>query len=289
MNTKHVNRGFLSKELSLIRFCVFFLFIGRAWQGLFWDLPLRAFFWDQYLLEGVVTYLTNDSWQQYVTNKSINIDTIINSLGFFTGVFWLSCAILSLIIRKEWKWAKYYIYIASFSLFLLALLYFKERFYALGQLFEYSIQITAPLILIYVINERKNNKYFRLVLKGLIAVTFICHGIYACGFYPTPGIWIQWCLDILFISSDDTAKHFLFVMGILDFLAAFGLFFKFSFRIAVWYCILWGTLTAAIRLISNFYLNIPLESLHQWAYEMFYRLVHGGIPLLLLWCSKEKV
>ena len=74
--------------------CVFFLFLVRAWQGLFWDLPLRAFFWDQNLLEGVVTTLTKDSWQNYVTNKSINIDAFINRLGAFTGFFWLCCAIL---------------------------------------------------------------------------------------------------------------------------------------------------------------------------------------------------
>jgi hypothetical protein len=289
MNVNHFSRDFSSKEISLIKICVFFLFLGRAWQGLFWDLPLRAFFWDQDLLEGVITSLTNDSWQNYVTNKSINIDTFINRLGAFTGFYWLCCAILSLFIRKSWTWPKRILCLASFSLFLLALLYYKDRFYALGQLFEYSIQIAAPLILVYVINGGQNSKNFRFLLKGIIAVTFICHGLYACSFYPLPGIWVQWCLDILFFQTDVSATQFLLLMGMLDFFAALALFFKFSFKVALWYCIVWGTITALIRVIGNFYINVPLESLHQWAYEMFYRLVHGGIPLLLLWCSKNKV
>jgi len=282
MPQSEFSRNFTSKELLLLKVLVFCLFIGRAWQGLFWDLPLRTFFWDQSMLEGIVTFLTGDTWQSYVTNKSIDIDSWINRLGAFMGFFWLFCAMVVLKINKELKWGKGLLYTASFSLFILALLYFKDKFWDLGQLFEYSLQVASPIILAHAIYGGANTPNFRKVLKPLIAITFICHGLYAYGYYPRPGLWVQWTMDILML-SDESANQFLATMGLLDFLVAAYLFIPYTFRGAIWYCIIWGTLTATARLVGNFYFHIPLESFHQFTYEMLYRLVHGGIPLLLWW------
>lgn len=290
LNEKVLVRGFTSKELLLVRIVVFFLFFGRGWQGLFWDLPLRTFFWDQHLLEGIITTLTGDTWQNYVTNRSFNIDQFIDSLGFGMGLFWMLCAIVVLFLKDTWKFGKWLLYFGSFSFSLLALLYFKDKFWQVGQFFEYAIQMTAPLVLAYVLYGGKNTPRFRLSLKVVIATTFVCHGLYAYAYYPQPGVWIQWCMDILCFKEDQTARQFLIVMGLLDFIAAVLLFvpFKWITSVAIWYCIVWGTLTSLARLVGNFYIEIPLESLHQYAYQTVYRFVHGGIPLLLWWCFKEK-
>lgn len=283
-------RVFTNKERILLKLLVAMLFLGRAWQGLFWDLPLRTFFWDQFLLEGVVTTLTNDTWQNYVTNRSINIDGIINNLGFSLGFFWLFCAGLVVFVKREWKWGKWILYIGSLSFFMVAFLYFKEKFWQVGQLFEYTTQVTAPLILVYVIYGGQNTFRFRNVLRIIIAITFFCHGLYAYAYYPSPSIWVQWCMDIFHFKDDLTAKQFLIFIGVLDFLAASFLLIN-RFRpiliIVIWYCIVWGTLTAFARILGNFYANVPLESLHQHTYEALYRLVHGGIPLLLWFCYQQ--
>jgi len=282
-------RSFNSKELLLLRILVFCLFFGRGWQGLFWDLPLRTFFWDQSLLEGIVTTLTADTWQNYVTNKSFNVDQFIDSLGVGIGVFWMCCAIVVLFFRETWKLGKWLLYLGSFSLSLLALLYFKDKFWQVGQFFEYATQVTAPLILVHILYGGQNTPRFRTTLKAIIATTFICHGLYAYAYYPQPGIWIQWCMDVLYFKEDQTASQFLIVMGVLDFIAAVLLFvpFKWISSLAIWYCIIWGILTSLARLVGNFYIEMFWESLHQHAYQALYRLVHGGIPLLLWWCSKE--
>lgn len=282
-------RSFNSKELLLLRILVFCLFFGRGWQGLFWDLPLRTFFWDQSLLEGIVTTLTADTWQNYVTNKSFNVDQFIDSLGVGIGGFWMCCAIVVLFFRETWKLGKWLLYLGSFSLSLLALLYFKDKFWQVGQFFEYATQVTAPLILVHILYGGQNTPRFRTTLKAIIATTFICHGLYAYAYYPQPGIWIQWCMDVLYFKEDQTASQFLIVMGVLDFIAAVLLFvpFKWISSLAIWYCIIWGILTSLARLVGNFYIEMFWESLHQHAYQALYRLVHGGIPLLLWWCSKE--
>ena len=233
MDLGKLTRNFSAKELLLLKILVFFLFLGRAWQGLFWDLPLRTFFWDQSMLEGIVTYLTADTWQNYVTNKSVDIDAWINRLGFLMGCFWLCCALLALLIKNGWKWTGRILNLAAFSLFLLALLYFKDGFMALGQFFEFSIQITAPLILVYAVSGGVNTPSFRMVVKLIIAITFVSHGLYAMGYYPVPGKWVQWCMNILRLSNDESAMHFLMVIGFLDFWAAACLFAPFTFRFGI--------------------------------------------------------
>ncbi len=282
------SRSFTEREILLLRISVFLLFAGRAWQGLFFDLPLRTFFWDEKLLEGIIVWITGDNWQNYVTNNSVNIDLIINRLGMITGVFWAFCALLSLWVQKGFKWSLRVLKLAAVSLFILALLYYKDRFYALGQLLEYSIQVSIPLVLVYAVSENLNTKKFRLILRVVIGITFVCHGLYAFGFYPLPGKWVQWTLDLFFITNDDAAVQFLKIIGLLDFLSAAALFLLPTFKIAIFYCIIWGSLTAFARIYCNFYFDFAIQSLHQHAFETIYRIAHGALPLFLLWCSKNE-
>lgn len=282
-------RDFTAKEVFWLRVFVCCLFLGRSWEGLFWDLPLRAFFWDQALLEGVVTTLTGDTWQNYVTNKSLPLDSLINFLGVMMGIFWLACGVLVLFVKKEWKWAKWVLYASALSLLILAALFFKDLFMAWGQFWEYATQVTAPLVLVHVIYGGQNTERFRWALKITIAITFFSHGLYAYGYYPQPGVWQQWCMDVFGFATDIAAKKFLVIIGVLDFAAALLILLplKIAFVPAVWYCIVWGILTAFARIVGNFYSNIPFQSLHEYGYEAFYRLVHGGIPLLLWWATQR--
>ena len=84
----------------------------------------------------------------------------------------------------------------------------------------------------------------------------------------------------------NTVKLFLKIMGILGFVVAGLIFWKLTFPVAVWYCIVWGTLTALARIIANVYWASFSEDLHQWWFETLYRFVHGGLPLFLWWLSR---
>jgi hypothetical protein len=281
---------FHKNERIFLQILVFFLFLGRAWQGIFWDLPLRAFFWNQRLLEGWVEFFLGMDWQEYATDVE-GVDRFINNLNFSLGVFWLICAVLALMIHLKQRWMSWILYLGSFTLLLLSALYWKEKFLAIGQFFEYSLQVGSPILLVYVcFNPNKNSLRFRHIVRLLISVAFVCHGLYAVGFYPQPGSWIQWSMQMFFIPSDAMASNFLKIMGWLDFVAALLIWLphKQTRNAALWYCILWGFMTALARVTSNFYWEFPLSSLHQWTYETLLRFVHGGIPLLLLiWDRKS--
>lgn len=284
------NIAFHKNERLFLQILVFLLFLGRAWQGIFWDLPLRAFFWNQRLLEGWVERLLGMSWQEYATDVE-GVDRFINNLNFSLGIFWLICAILALMMHWKKRWMAWLLYLGSFSLLLLSALYWKEKFLAIGQFFEYALQVGAPLLLVYLcFNPNGNGLRFRHLVRALISIAFVCHGLYAVGFYPQPGPWIQWTMQMFFIPTDAMASNFLKIMGWLDFVAAALIWVphKLTRNLSLWYCILWGFMTALARVTSNFYWDFPMESLHQWTYETLVRLVHGGIPLLL-WIWERRI
>lgn len=270
-------------NIRTLQCLVIALFLGRAWQALFWDLPLRTFFWDEELLGGVVVHLTDDTWQHYVTNESMPTDQWIDGLSIGLGLFWMICALVTPLGFRYLRLTRAFLYAGAISLLLLAVLYAKDHYWQVAQLFEYVAQVTAPLFLVAVYQTKSNTSRFRWGLRIVIATTFVCHGLYAYGFYPQPGAWVTWCRNILGVETDESVRLFLTTMGVLDFIAAIGLFipWKWIEQPAIVYCIVWGFLTALARLWGNFYSDMLLVSLHQHTYEVIYRLVHGGLPLLL--------
>jgi hypothetical protein len=261
----------------VLRLATFFLFAGRAWQHLFWDAPFRALLWNQEIMENVVLFFRGGTWQEYVTSAAADRGIQTTITGF--GIFYALMALLTLFIRS--RHLKYFLWsyiLASVSLVFLALLYAMEKFYHAGQFFEYAIQFSLPLVFCYTLTRQMNRARLLLVLKIAIALTFSAHGLYAIGFYPQPGVFVDMFISILHV-SEPVAKNMLFVAGILDFLVSVALFVPRLARYALLYTALWGGLTAVARTWANFYFEFPLSSLHQNLYETLYRLPHMLVPL----------
>ena len=269
-------------SLLLLKLSVFFTFLGRAWQHIFWDAPYRSFFWDESLLKPVVESLFSISWQEYAT--STTTDTIIQKLILFNGLIYLAAAIATITIRQIVKqWQKLLITLGGVSLVILTLLMTKEKFYHAAQFFEHSIQFGLPFCLLYFYTKKYNTKTLILALKILIAVTFVSHGLYAFGFYPVPGNFVDMVIQI-FNCSEETAITFLYIAGIIDFILAILLFVPIPAisKSALYYAVFWGLLTAFARIVANFQIEFPLLSLHQYFYMVLYRLGHGLVPLAVV-------
>ncbi len=286
-----VNRPFSSRELWLLRILAATVFFGRAWQYLFWDVPFRTLLWDEGWMTAVVNFF-GMSWEAYISNMEIVVwqDIVIQIIGVFylvLGLFGLFATEVSGQASAKRRWIKSLLWIGSFFLFCLSLLYWKEQFYRFGQLVEYTIQWSTPILLILAIYRLPNNFYFRFLIKIAIALTFIGHGLYALGYYPTPGNFMQMTID-MFAIDDGQASVFLKTVGILDLVVALGIFIPYVWKPAVIYCVVWGFATAFARIVINFDTQMPIETLHQWLHETVYRLPHGGIPLLLWLLMREK-
>lgn len=274
-----INREPIRKEVLLLRVLCFCVFFGRAWQHWFWDIPIRDLLWDEDLMKGIIQTLTGMTWQEYVTN--LKIDTYIKVGLKIWACFYILCGIACLTVQKKHRWFGKLLWAGGISLFILALLYWKSKFYNIGQLIEYCLQFGSPIMLWYLIFKERNDAKIRFWISVAIALTFIGHGLYALGYYPRPGHFVQMCLRV-FGMKEALAHQLLFAAGWLDVIAAFALFVPALRKPALWYCVVWGSLTALARVVSNFYIEIPLMCLHQHLHQTVFRLVHGGIPFLLL-------
>lgn len=277
------------KTLFLLKLSVFFVFIGRAWQHLFWDAPYRSFFWDESLLRPIVEQFLSITWHEYATSSTT--DGFIQKLILINGLVYTIAAIATISIGHKLKrWQNLVITIGGISLIALTILMTKEKFYHGAQFFEHSIQFGLPFCLLYFYSEKYNTLHYIVILKALIAITFVSHGLYAFGIYPVPGNFVDMVIQI-FNCSEETALTFLYIAGILDFLLAFLIFIpvKFISIAALYYAVFWGLLTAFARIAANFQIDYPLLSLHQYLYQVVYRLGHGLVPLAVIYLLKARL
>lgn len=271
------------KSFNLLKLSVILVFLGRAYQHIFWDAPVRTFFWDEGLLKPVVESFFNVEWQEYVT--SVKLDLFLNNLVVGFGVFYLFSSMAVLFYSSSKKVFKYVILIGSIGLLFLALLLMKDRFYQLAQFFEYSLQFGIPIVFVfYNKNWIQRNLFF--ILKILVALVFVAHGLYAVGYYPVPGYFIGMVINI-FGFSDEVARIFLLIVGLLDFVVSILIFVPRMLKVALLYAFIWGTLTALARVVSGLSINFFWESIHLNLFQTIYRLPHGLIPLYLVLRMKK--
>ncbi len=261
------------------------LLLGRAWQHLFWDAPYRAIFWNEEFLKPIVESFTNLTWHQYVTHP--HIDQFIQYGIKVVGIFYLLGSFLCWKLNSKKKWMGIYLIILSFSLIVLALLETIEKFLYFGMFLEHVIQFSTPLLTYLLIFKTSIIKKYKIILKIIIACTFIGHGLFAIGYYPIPGLFID-MIVIVFGSSEETAKLFLTMAGVFDLLAASLLFIPFLTISILYLMTFWGGITAFARIIAHVDFELASFSSHQWILETLVRIPHALIPMMAIMIFRNK-
>ncbi|MDO5968274.1 hypothetical protein Q4Q35_00500 [Flavivirga aquimarina] len=262
------------------------VFVGRGYQYLFFGAPFRSLLWDESLLQPIVDTFFNSSWNEYATSikvdKWISFSIMINGIVLFLG------ALASVFIKESnRKFLKFPILLGGISLGFLAFLTMKENSYQVAQFFELSIQIGVPFLLLYVTRPNMSFQFFMIVLKLLVSLTFIAHGLYAIGYYEIPGHFIDMTINSFGI-TENRAVLIMKIAGTLDFLVAILIFIPKVSKYALIYAVIWGTLTALARFVAAYNPQFIAASFHQTVYLVCYRLSHGIIPLLILVIQKKQ-
>lgn len=271
---------------TILRIACFCVFAGRAWQHLVWDAPFRTLLWDQELMQHIIESLTSMTWEQYTS--SAQVDGYIQLAIRATGWLYAACAVLSLFINKNMKRTGYLLLGGAMSLSILAFLDFKEKFFEMGMLMEHLVQISAPLLLFAALFTDILKKRIILFAKIAVAITFIGHGLYAWGYYPQPGPFVDMLINILGF-SESFARDFLKVAAVLDFIVAALIFIPRASRASLIYCIAWGGLTAIARIVSGFNSDFILQSLNQYTFEVMFRLSHALVPVFILYAQGQRL
>lgn len=265
-----------STLFQLLQVATAAVFFGRAYQHLFWDAPFRTLLWDENLMSGIVTGVFGMDWESYI--NSMAVDDGVNWTIKAFGVLYLICGMVALSLTKIPRIFQKILLIGAVGLILLSLLLWKEKFYSVGQFFEYSLQFGAPLFLYTLMRRGEVAKRWWFWLRMAMAATFVCHGLYAIGYYPQPGHFMDMTVEILGVSNE-TASLLLKIMGVLDFLVAAMLFVPRLQQPALAYMVFWGFVTALARIWTNFDFGEVGTHLHQTVYEMVYRWPHFLVPL----------
>jgi hypothetical protein len=261
------------------------LLLGRVWQHLFWDAPYRTIFWNEEFLKPVINTLTNLTWHQYVTHPLVDqfIQYFIKMIGIFYALGLYVCWKLD----HQKKWMGNYLLVLFLSLLFLAILQTIEKFLYAGMFLEQAIQFSTPLILYLAYFKTKYFLKYKIALKIIIACTFIGHGLFAIGFYPVPGSFIDMVVTV-FGASESTARLFLKTVGCLD-LAAAGLLFIPALTIPMLYFMtFWGGATALARIIAHIDFELFSFTGHQWVLETLVRIPHALIPLMAIFIFQNK-
>lgn len=270
----------------ILQLAVLGVFLGRGLQHVFWDAPFRALLWDEKLMTGVVSGWLSMSWEEYVTSE--RMDGRIQSLIHGFGYFYLLLVVMTIFIKRIPDYLKSLLLVGSAALMFLAYLYMKSKFNVIGQFLEYSLQFSAPIFLWALATKRFSLEQLLPFFKAAIAITFICHGLYALGYYPRPMNFVQMTIHT-FGCTEAQAHNYLTMVAWLDFLAAGLIFFppKISF-IALFYCVIWGGMTTFARLVGNFYPEFWQDILIKWTPEVLFRFPHFLVPLAVIFIYRMK-
>jgi hypothetical protein len=266
--------------LAILKISLILVLLGRAYQYFFFSAPFMNLYYYAEFLKPYIERKTGLLWHDFLSLPEIDVYTDYAIYGF-GGLFLFTIPCVSILDRKNYKWLQVPILASGIGLIFLAVLLTISNNNKVGQFFEYSLQFTLPFLLLCFISYDKVKDNLLLILKVLIAFTFVGHGLYAIGYYPVPGYFVDMVIRV-FNCSESVARTFLNIAGILDLVIAIGLFLP-NKRI-VSYClvwaVIWGFSTAIARVVGNFYPHFILRSLHQTVFEMVYRVPHGLIPVL---------
>jgi hypothetical protein len=271
----------------MLRIAAVAVFLGRAWQQIRWDIPIRSLLWDEKLMRPLVEGSLGISWRAWVTSPEMGQMTAAAvKLG---GWFYLVAALAAWYARPGRRALNAIVALGALGLVLLAFFYTKEKFYHLGQFWEYSLQFGTPLLLLWysATPSLALSRAQWLALRMAIALTFVCHGLYAIGYYPRPGNFTEMVM-VGFGVDEFAAVQILKGAGVADFFFSALLFIP--WRPAQWagvaYAIVWGALTTAARIWVYLWIAEPTVVLTQWVHESVYRLPHVLGPLAAWYALK---
>jgi len=271
----------------LTRLAAVAVFLGRAWQHLRWDAPYRDLLWDEKWMGGIISLFGYSDWESFVTDPATDraIQLLIQGIGWM----YVLCALAAVFILRLGKPARWIVRVGGVSLVILAALYTKEKFYFIGQFLEYTLQWSTPFFLAAFAAQNSITGRQVFILKIAAALTFICHGLYAVGYYSRPELFLTMVINILGVGNEN-AMLFLDLAGSLDFVCSVLLFvpWKRVNLISAAYLCFWGFMTTIARVWAFVHWEFLGSGLEQWLHESTYRFPHFLMPMVLVFYLWQK-
>lgn len=271
--------------IFLLRAVCSTLFLGRAWQCFRWKTPISNILLDPNGLGQSLEGLYGKPLNEIYSDKLA--EGLIVGTDYTLGVIFTICAFISLIIKKDPKVLSWLLYLGVAGLVLIYFAMIYSRNFYVGLFFEHSIQLLSPILLILTVRGI-NLKRVSLTMKVAVAITFACHGLFAIGYYPVPGYFVDLMIKGFGV-TEPTAKTALVILGVLDFVFALLIFIPKTAKPALIYGVIWGFLTALARVWTTFDSDFIDNWFSQYLYEFLVRTGHFVLPLILYLIATDRI
>jgi hypothetical protein len=254
------------------------LLLGRGWQYFFFETSFREIFWSQKAFGWFVEGWLGIDWNSYLSTPKYDDGIVLFEKCL--GLLFMSTAVFTLYFSRIKAVRGLLILVTLFQL-PQAYFQFNGVGYNWALMLEFSAQFFTPILLLMYLSNRKE-----MALKWckvIIAITFVCHGLYAVGVYNVPQKFLTMSMKTVGLSRASSLV-FLSTMGMLDFIAALLVFLKKAMfrRIGLWYMVFWGFTTAVARPWAHFYSFDAARSLFQHFPDFLIRSPHFLLPVFLL-------
>lgn len=263
-----------------LRWGAFLCLVGWSWSHLYWEGPYGALLWNDATF--AFAQRLGVTWDRFVGDGDSAgwVQQLVRALGWLYVVL----AVLCLTLRSR-RWRSLVVLaLGSGLLALMSYAKFVQSGHQLPMLIEHGGQALAPSLLgLALVFGPRHRVTVGVAIVALLA-TFLGHGSYALGLWPTPANYYGMTSTILSVDHA-AANAFLRVVGALDFLICIGIFIPLARRGCAIYAALWGFLTAIARPVSGMAADLNYWGADQYLHEAILRAPHFLIPfyLFLLW------
>lgn len=260
--------------------------LGRWYQHFYFEGPYRALFLDEKAFKWIHDVFSDQSWLDFVNSPRTDYYILIYT-RVLSWVWFLTAFLFAFYKRISNFLLFFFAGLSTVGLFILAFSSYLESGYQWAQGIEHAAQIATPLLCAIYLKGKVGSTWITAA-KVAIALTFLGHGLFALGFFPTPGNFVYMTTQILEI-SDNQARELLYIAGILDIVALVLICVPRLDRYALLYCTIWGFLTALARPAAYVLFNhLFWLSMHQSIFEFAVRLPHFILPLTVFFILKKR-
>ncbi len=264
--------------LLILRLGSFFCFAGWTWVHFYWEGPYGVLLWQD------TAYAVADQmgigWDEFVGTGGD--DGLIQKWVGRIGWLYLACTILTLTVKKG-AWVQMALLFGGCGL--LTILSYAKYLSAQRQLpmfIEHGGQMLVPALLVLALIFGVRHRTTITVAMVAVIMTFAGHGAYALGWiWPTPANFYGMTTVILHVEYE-TARSFLRIAGVLDFVICIGLFIPALRTPSAIYAAAWGFLTAIARPVAGMSTGLNYWGADQFIHEAVLRAPHYLIPLYLV-------
>lgn len=271
-----------SLAVITVRAGAFFCFLGWWWVHFYWEAPYGVLIWHEDTFALAESF--GISWESFIGTGAN--DGLIQVWTSRIGWIFLACALFCLTAKSSSVWQFAGLALGSMLLTLISYAKYLESGYELPMLVEQGGQILAPVLLVSTLWLGVRHELTRLIAIVALSTTFMGHGLYAMGVWPTPPSFIA-MTSLILEWEYASAKQALFVVGVLDLCVCIAIFTPIR-NLAALYAVAWGLLTALARPVAGMSSDLNYWGADQFVHETVYRAPHWMVPLFLflIWQSK---